>query len=348
MSSNHKSDTLDHGSVLRLIEDYTTTIQALQSLISFVTWDTTLEEPLEGSNISIGRKMDTSEANHVSPNTVVTPDAVIQRDAIVGYVVEAKKSLPLEKDHWRSVVDQLLKYDDDLTGWWTDNERLEKCCIVLLIEISRSASFANYLESVLEAEDLEFGSPFSIVEFTRSPEVREFIFIRKNSGDFLPSDLSLRLEEGSKIPIEDVVATYGDLKFYDSEPVLEYTMQILWQVLFNEQRVEVDYDEEERAYLLHVNVENLSHDLQKLYGSSGSESRGVAFPQIQWVQKAMEAFVALNLAQRANPPHDYVVLFRRIQGDVLERFVKHRQGIGKTQAAGSSEQLRLPEDNSSQ
>jgi hypothetical protein len=63
----------------------------------------------------------------------------------------AKKSLPQNNnDNWRDVVDQLLKYDDDLTGWWTDNEFISVSCPVLLLHISRSADFGMYLNRGLE------------------------------------------------------------------------------------------------------------------------------------------------------------------------------------------------------
>lgn len=346
MSTPHEAPRLHHEAILQLIEDYTTTIHALQSFISFATWDKSAAKPLATSKSSLGRRMDTSPDNSISPNSVVTPDAVIQRDEGLGYVVEAKKSLPRNQDYWRAIVTQLQKYDDELAGWWNEGEMIHTCCIVLLIEISRAGAFSRYWASLEEGEGLNFNNPVSIVEFTRSPEVRQFIFIRKNRGDIEPDDLSRRLEDGCKVPSEDVIASYGEKKFYDSEPVTEHTMEILWQVLFNEMKSEKDYDEQDRAWLLPVNLNDLTEDLQRLYGSTGSEPRRVAFPRVQWVRNAMDAFVSLELAQKVDDSQYYVVYFKKIRGDVLERFVKHREAKPGKRRETYAEQLSFLADDS--
>ena len=72
------------------IEDYYSTIHALQAFISITTWD---NGKIAKSHNSLGQRMITSKHNRVSPNQKVTPDAVIQRTTDLGYIVEAKKRL---------------------------------------------------------------------------------------------------------------------------------------------------------------------------------------------------------------------------------------------------------------
>src|SRR5258708_31042461 len=107
--------------------------------------------------------MNTSHVNRVAPDTIVTPDAVIQLSNGLGYVVEAKKSLPLNSDYWVNEVEQLQKYDDDLTGWWI--EPAPMVCIVLLLHYSRSVKFINYLRDQLDQGKVIFQKKVSVVEF---------------------------------------------------------------------------------------------------------------------------------------------------------------------------------------
>jgi hypothetical protein len=325
------------------VEDYLATIYALQAFVSLTTWDKQSNCQLQDSHYCIGRKMDTSPSNGVSPSNSVTPDAVIQRRSSLGYVVEAKKSLPQNVDNrWRSVVKQLEKYDDDLVGWWTSDQTIQEHCVVFLLELARAVDFAKYIDLVNDEEGWTFKKDASIVEFARLDGMKENVWLRKTWGQIKGKDISDALESGIKIPLEPVVASYGDKKFYDSPPNSpEHTMYIMWQIIFNEKKAEVAFDEERKAWPLDVNLDDLTSDLQRLYGSTGANEREVRFPKVKWVREAMDAFVKLNLAVSAGNGKDYIVLFKRITGDIIERFAKHRQVKEKTDSSDSPQQLSL-------
>jgi len=334
------SNELHIDEIKKTMEDYRTTIHALQAFIGFITWDEKNDKRLQNSKDSLGRKMDTSPNNRIAKSTTITPDGIIQRTSNLGYVVEAKKSLPSNRNLWRKTVEQLEKYDDKLRGWWTTDELIDNSCVVLLIAISRSVDFKNYLESIIQSDHLNFSNPFSIVEFTRSSEAKEFLFIRKLWGDINETTISGIIESGKNIPIEDVLATYGEKKFYDSRPVTEYTMNILWQDIFNEKKSEVEYNKEKRAWPFKVNVKDITRELQKLFGSEANEKREVSFPKNAWVRGAMDGFVNLNLAQKISDTGDYIVQFKRITGELIDRFSKHRI-LPKKKKAKDQRQLTL-------
>ncbi len=322
---SNEPEVLDGNEIRQKIEDYATTIYALQSFVSLITWDMDRGTVLSGSHYSFGRRMDTSAVNRVSPNETVTPDAVIQKTPELGYIVEAKKSLPENNDYWSSVVDQLIKYDDDLLGWWTEDESLEGSNVILLVEISRAAEFARLLEQQLNDGSTQFNRPTSVIEFTKSSELKEFIFIRKQWGRIEDEVFDEILELGKKVPIEKVLGTYGSMKFYDAEPVVEHTMVILWQDLFTQMKSEFPYDEEKSNWLIDVSIEDLTQELRQLYGASGDSPRDFPFPRNVWIRRAMDALVDLGYAEKKEAPGEYVVLFKRLTGDVLERFTDHRE-----------------------
>ncbi len=136
------------------IEDYESTIRAGQSFISLVTWENS--HKIEASIYSIGRRMETSGSNLVSPNDEVTPDIVIQRQPDLGYVVEVKKSLSKDRREWEEVAKQIIKYDDELIGWWNlPDEKIKDQCVVLLIHYSRSRDFSDFFEEYINNHKLK-------------------------------------------------------------------------------------------------------------------------------------------------------------------------------------------------
>lgn len=318
------------------IEDYYSTILALLSFVGLTTWKN--GGNIVGASFTFGRRMETSSLNTVSPNTKVTPDAVIQLYSNLGYVVEAKKSLPNSTQEWDRYIQQLIKYDDDLVGWWTNDESISNHCTVLLIEISRSVEFSDYLARYLSVNNLHFKKPFSVVMFGRADEFKHYYLLRTETGDILDEELKEILRKGKKINIEDVVGTYGDRKFYDTEPEPEFTMSVLWMDIFNEMVRSVEFNKNLKAYLLEVDINDMTKELQRLYGSTGKQHREAQFPKKAWVQKAFDGFARLNLAEVIS--HDkYRVFFRQIRGDILEKFAKQRQNPKTKKPIDNGEQL---------
>jgi len=249
-------------------EFYRQTIHASQALICVLTWDRDDERILPNSEASFGRRMETSEFNAIRKNSQVTPDLVIQRSSQIGYVAEVKSSLPQNSDYWMKVVDQLRKYDDDLQGWWTEDGFISDSCVILLIEMSRSVGFKKYLLSKMNDENFEFHSPTSIIEYAHVSQEKDYYSIRTQWGDILDQDITERLENGEYVPIEVVVDSLGEQKFCDAVPEPEYTMEILWLHLFNQKRFDVPYDQNQKAYPIDVSLDELTRELQQLYGAN--------------------------------------------------------------------------------
>ena len=322
------------------IEDYYSTIHALLSFVSLTSWKN--GNKVDGANFTFGRKMDTSANNRISPKNQVTPDVVIQPRADLGYVVEAKKSLPNKTEEWDKYIEQLIKYDDELLGWWGSNETISDHCIVLLIEMSRGVEFSDYLRQYLSKSGSGFNKPFSIVDFTRADEFKHYYLLRTEYGDIQDSDLKETLRKGKKINIEDVVGTYGVKKFYDSEPEAEFTMSVIWLDIFTDMARKVAYDKNIKAYPLDINLNNITNELQKLYGSTGKGHREVQFPKKAWVKRAFDGFVRIGLAEEISPD-SYRVFFKQVKGDTLEKFSKQRISPKTKKVLESERQLTLPD-----
>lgn len=301
-----------------IINNYQVTIQAIQSFISLITWDESRLDVYEDSHYWVGRKMTPNGDGIHSSNVVhVTPDVVLQKD-IFGYVVEVKKTICKNDEYWKDIVDQLHKYSRPLVGWWTEDEKIHNQNPILLINAAHSYEFSEYLKQT----EAEFDGQFAIVEFLRNDGVNEFIFLRKYEGKLIPQELDEYLVKGSQMPIEKIIGSYGELKFYDVEPLaVEYMMSELWQNIFNNKKSEIGkYNEKYSRWEFDVTIDELTTELQKLYGGKSSNSRDVSFPKISWVKRALDWFVNIDYAK--NIENDiYRIYFKKLRNDVLSTFV---------------------------
>jgi len=330
------------------VEEYGTTIMALRAFCQIITDFHTDNGPSAVSRISYGRKMNTSSKNRVHPNNSATPDAVIQVGDRWGMVVEAKRTMPKNiDDRWRATVDQMMKYDDTLQGWWTANGVLNPTNVVLLVDVDRSIDFSRYIQSLIDSNEIPpFQCPTAIVEFFKKQEVKQFLRVRQVWGKTEPSSLAQKLESGKSIAAEGLI---DGQRFYDQEPgAVEYTMVLLWQVVFTERYFSSKFDEISKSWFIEVDLDELTVDLQNLYGNKSNEARERTFPRKKWIQKALEAFVLLNLAFRSDDKNKYVVKFKKLRGgDLFQRFYKHREVTKKKINKDNLGQLELFEASTS-
>lgn len=316
--------------VQRKVEEYQTTIMALCALCRIVNEELQIGENHLDFHSSCGRKMDTSSNNRVHPNNTATPDLVIQKGDDWGMVVEAKRSMPKnENDRWRDTVDQLIKYDDTLKGWWTNNEQIPSANLALLVDSDRSIEFSRYLDSLITNKTIEsFQNPTSIIEFYRKQEVNQFLHIRKIWGVVEPQEFTQKLETGKSINVEVLV---DKQKFYDQEPeIVEYVMVLLWQNVFTELYRNSKFDDLTKVWLIEVDLDKLTEELQKLYGNKSNEPRERTYPRKKWIQKALDAFILLNLATHTSKKNVYEIKFKKLRGgDLFQRFYRHREIAAK-------------------
>lgn len=135
LSSSKASDKYSHGKTQEACDTYTDGVFAVLGLINEARWDPEKLTWRPGVVYAVGRRLTTSPGNRVSRNVAVTPDCVVQASESLGFVAEAKLSLPMDVNRWDEDVIQMLKYDDDLVGWWTADERLPRHDIIALVPL---------------------------------------------------------------------------------------------------------------------------------------------------------------------------------------------------------------------
>lgn len=278
---------------------------------------------LPGARFGIARRMRTSPENPISPNMDVTPDVVAQRSDQYGIVAEVKVSLPKDRARWRETVDQLRKYDDDLVGWWTKSERIPNWNAVLLVDQARSREFIDLLCELGKIEPQSVGSRTVVIEFGRSDHAQSFLFLRSEHGRVIDAELSSKLKYGCNVPLQEVIQSCGSIRFYDARPPLILLLNMLWTDYFPSILKYDEYDDVKREHVLHISADTVAGELQRAYGSGalGHDGRSVEFPCTDWIRGALEVLVEMKLAKRDPADGHFVVSYRSLRGDVIDRFV---------------------------
>lgn len=295
----------------RDVDNYEQTIGALLSIAQHVKHEYSVDS-------WFGRKFRTSTSNSVSSDTDVTPDLAAQIDTSYGLVVEAKKNFA-RSDDYEDGITQAKKYDDNLKGWDTQSGFIASHDIALLTHTLRGVT----LEDRLNARRHEFNSGRSvvIVEFTRDDEVNTSFILRRRTASFRNISLDNRLKAGFSVKLEHLIPFgFSEIKFYDAEPPIAYTLQKIWDNIFSNIPSEGDYRQAggKRKIEIEIKLDDLCDKL-RLFAPKQNGTRLPQIPKKEWVERAMKMLVEIKLAKHKRDaanrimPDEYVVFYRKFR-----------------------------------
>ena len=185
-----------------------------------------------------------------------------------------------------------------------------------------------------------------MIEFNRSEERQVYYFFRLEFGAIQDHELAQRLKEGVAVPLEKVILSFPNVKFYDADPPIHSLLALLWIDYFTPLAAETEYDQNLKAFPINVSAAAIADELQRAYGSQllEQDDRSVQFPTVKIVRKALEALVTIKLAMALpNKTGEYRVLYRQFNDDVLLRFAS----MLKTPAEKVDAQVELPFEETS-
>jgi hypothetical protein len=267
--------------------------------------------------------MTTSKTNAIAPSADVTPDLVAQKSGTYGLVAEMKRTLPTGESKWEQTIRQLRKYDDTLVGWWSSDGSLPMTDTTILVHYSRSRAFVTYIQEYIKTNPEALSDRTSVIEVIRSVERAHYFSFRLEHGKISDPDLAARLTNSVQIPIQKVLVSFPNIKYYDGEPPLPLLLADLWTDFLALRAADVAYDDNLKARAIDVDVLALANEMQKAYGSRALEldERSVEFPKIATIRTALEALVRVKLALRSGEGR-YRVLYKKFrkQDDVLLKF----------------------------
>ncbi len=303
-------------SILNKVEDYQETIFAILSFAHLLRWDDSSKRFFPKSYYFIGRKMNTSNSNKHTIISTVTPDLTIQINDSYGILSEVKKSFPNNQDLWINDLKQIEKYDDDLVGWKTSSETIKTSDLVLLTHFMRVVQVGDYIQDKITNGEFNVIKNFAVIGFIKAEEAKMFMYFEKGYGKLTLNRLNERLRNRVGVPLEVVEPLYR-IKFYDAEPPLSLTMQVLWDHVFSQIPNQNSFmnSKGKRIISIKINVHNLTNLVREQFGPpSNGDSRQPQFPKTKWIKKALEKFVEIKLANHVqNSEDDYIIRFKRIK-----------------------------------
>lgn len=298
------------------VDDYEETISAIVSFCHFVRWDKHKQDFKKGSYFFIGRKMDETSKNQI------TPDFVIQFNETYGIVGEAKKSFSRNDKFWIKDFEQLQKYDTALKGWKTHDEFIKTSDIVLLTHYSRKVDVTDYLQEKISKGAISFNNNFVVIAFSRIDQSKTFIYLEKAFGNLSDKTMDDKIRKIVKIPLDRILPFYN-IRFYDAKPPLPLTMSILWNNMFNQiPPVEQFMDSDGRKQIkIEVNVDDLTEKMRHQFAvPQNNDHRLPEIPKTSWIRESMEMFLKLKyVTKKIGSNDDYIVKYKSMK-EPLETF----------------------------
>jgi hypothetical protein len=304
----------EHQSLLREIDTYKDTVSAIVAFIHECRWDQNNRVVNGTIPFGVGRLMRNAHDDQL------TPDIVIQRHPTQGVVAEVKTTFPPDNTNNRrdEVFQQLKSYDVELFGWWSLNGQVERHDIVLLTHDSHVVDATDHFVGLAGKEIGRFERNLAFVGFYRSEQHHSYITLRKHSGDLLDHEFSSKLRRS--VPIEARHIEQQQKKFYDGCPPIPYLLSLMWTFLFPTYAEGQQRDARRGFTPVEVTSDQVTTDLQRYYGFEPDAHGNRGIPRGEWIEEALEALVSFRMAQRGNGPRRFVIRYKGLTGDVLERF----------------------------
>lgn len=283
------------------VNSYQDTVWGLLAFAHEMLWDDPSRCPGDDDRSCFGRKMTTSPSNRISPDTDVTPDLVVQINDDLGYVAEAKIGLCPANSDDALEYRQICKYDDDLTGWFTDDEKISNHDVVLLVHETRQIDVEDDISSHISSGSLSLSRRFAVVGFARLQQVDEFIHLRRGFGELSDPVKDDKLRRAVQIKCEYLAAkSENDYLLYDDPPPLPILMTLLWEDTFHTLVSLPDYVQQRTRGnpVIVISANELTEEVSnRMYPYMRDDHRRPSIPRVKWIRNALDGFVKLGWAK---------------------------------------------------
>ena len=313
------------------IDNYSDSIFAIVGFMNFYRFDDQARNMRPDVLVFQGRRLTPTKPKDGAARApdYVTPDLGVLPPTNHGVLAEVKRSFPKDRQRWLDDFQQLMAYDDDLTGWPTQTQKVPNHDIVLLLHQTRAIAVKDYYEQNT-AGAIRFSRPFSIVEFNRNSEGQEFFFFRSVTGAVSQKTLADRLRLGVAVPMTMYLLQYSTIKLYDSPPPLPCLLELIWThvvafIISNtagykmpakNQKVKVEVTPEEIGERLETNF--TFHGLQQAH----ADGRQPKVLEMAWIRDACAALVRFNDATWGDGTKTKLIVNFVKRENVLDYFVK--------------------------
>ncbi len=283
------------------IDDYLGSIKGLYAFASIACWSVKENRVREESSFTIPRRMTITEKGR---DKNLTPDCVVQVRGGYGIVAEMKKHY---RDDDVSALEQIQKYDKDLIGWWSEDEKIADHDLVLLCHYFSSTA-ARDAYRVWKEKDNSYDRNFAIVEFSYSETGHQWFVLKRIEGNLSDASLDESLRKIRKIPDQVLIDIVSQYKFYDARPPLILLLVLIHGYILPSMAGEDEYeiDSSRRYPVVRVTARAARNKLEQQFCPRQDKRRQPQIPKTKWVKEALEALVRMKLAKAEAGKNDVV------------------------------------------
>lgn len=315
------------------IDDFMQTVHAMIGFVNFYLFDGDKWCDREGIKVFQGARLKRFQLNSEGEEQIesdhITPDLCIYLPTKEGVIGEVKRNLPKNRKLWMGAFEQLMKYDNDLLGWPSEDGKVISHDVVLLIHQFRSGPLASFYND--NKDSIVFKKPFAIVGFGRSEDGgKHYYFFKKELGSLSFPYVDKCLDDGVPVPMEILIKKYSTIKLTDDRPPLPYLMYIIWEHVvlpIASENKKFRYLRKKQKIEVLLTIDNIVEVLRKGFSfavlQSYNDDHQTKTPRRAWVVEACDKFVLGKEAEWVDTKtkNEIKIYFQKYD-DTLQHFVK--------------------------
>lgn len=263
---------------------------------------------IKGASIYQGKKLHLADAGPDQGR--VTPDMVVEVASSGSWyraVIEIKESLPARPEDWGGVIGQLEKYVRATDGWSGAATGVPHD-VMLAAGKAHAERFAAQARGVRPGSCIEeWLVVIRIASITYGNE--DWVEIVKVCGKINHPriDRETRQGKGYRIPMFEILKKMGRMKFYDSNPPVEYTMSILWDHVFSKfvHAKKLQKLKDGKKVALSVSMEQIREGVRAFAPRTNPEC-----VRQSWINDAMSMFERISVVSRGIDG-SFIISYRR-------------------------------------
>lgn len=317
------------------IDNYKDTLFAIVGFMNLYRFDDQTRTMRGDVVVFQGRRLDpVPENDGETENEVkvqadaVTPDIGILLPNNTGVLGEVKATFPNNRALWISAFEQLMSYDQELSGWPNSAGTVNTHDVVLLVHYTRAVAVRKFYEEK-KGTEINFTRPFCIIEFHRVDQAREYFSLRTQLGAVSNPTLNSKLEESVPIPMSVYVQQYSTHKLYDSNPPTPYLLDLIWShIVTLEASANSKFTRlrKNQSIDVELGVDQITNRLYEQFSfytlHSDHTDRQPKTPRKAWVRDACDRLIASGDATWIGESRERIKFKFIRRDDVLDYFIK--------------------------
>ena len=314
-------------------DNYAQTVVALCAFANEILFDDDLHKPHASGSVHCGRRFTTSQTNRHSRNTDVTPDLAVVGPADYRVIAEAKLGFDSDPKKFaarvQEVVEQIEKYDDDLTGWPATRKASDlppNHDLAVLVNFEDAKRLARELKNRQNNKSFSVNRSFAIVSIVRVTRATgEWPTLTLEDGELSDAVKTRKLE--NRIPINPANLNanphIGLVKMYDCPPPLPKMMLLIHDAIINN----LSQDEQEE-YNLEGQVDKTVAvaDLRNwvsAYAFKKHDLRDPTLPEVEWLEEAIRHLLKMGWAKPKSGEKDtFVYCHKRVRKGATRPYMR--------------------------